>query len=120
LPFLDLLFAPAPKPHTLGPSHNARLPKAHNLLGALLNLHFADVRPMEWTPIYAGNASRIDFLIKQQQIAIEAKMTRKTLDQKEVGTSSPSMSCAIKLTSTARPSCASFAIRQASVTTRRH
>jgi hypothetical protein len=55
-----------------------------DLLGALLKLHFADVRPEEWTPSYAGNASRIDFILKPEQIAIEAKMTRKNLDQKEL------------------------------------
>ena len=55
-----------------------------DLLGALLKVHFDDVRPEEWTPSYAGNASRIDFILKQFQIAIEAKMTRKNLDQKEI------------------------------------
>jgi hypothetical protein len=55
-----------------------------DLLGALLKLHFTDVRPEEWTPSYAGNASRIDFILKQEQVAIEAKMTRKNLDQKEL------------------------------------
>ena len=29
---------------------------------ALLKLHFANVRPEEWTPSYGGNASRMDFL----------------------------------------------------------
>jgi hypothetical protein len=56
-----------------------------DLLGALLKLHFADVRPEEWTPNYAGNASRIDFILKQEQVAVEAKMTRNNLTQKEVG-----------------------------------
>lgn len=54
------------------------------LLFALLCLHFDDVRPEEWTPSYAGNASRVDFLLKDQQLVIEAKMTRKGLDQKTV------------------------------------
>ena len=56
-----------------------------DLLGALLKVHFSDVRPEEWTPSYAGNASRIDFILKLEQIAIEAKMTRNNLGQKEVG-----------------------------------
>ena len=51
---------------------------------ALLRLHFDDVRAEEWTPSYAGNASRVDFLLKREQIVIEAKMTRKGLDQREV------------------------------------
>lgn len=57
-----------------------------DLLGALLKLHFADVRPEEWTPSYAGNASRMDFLLKPEQIVVEAKMTRKGLGQKELVT----------------------------------
>jgi hypothetical protein len=57
-----------------------------DLLGALLNLHFTDVRPEEWTPSYAGNASRMDFLLKPEQIVVEAKMTRKGLGQKELVT----------------------------------
>jgi hypothetical protein len=57
-----------------------------DLLGALLKLHFTDVRPEEWTPSYAGSASRMDFLLKQEQIAVEAKMTRKGLGQKELVT----------------------------------
>jgi hypothetical protein len=57
-----------------------------DLLGALLKLHFADVRPEEWTPSYAGNASRMDFLLKPEQLVVEAKMTRKGLAQKELVT----------------------------------
>jgi len=57
-----------------------------DLLGALLKLHFADVRPEEWTPSYAGNASRMDFLLKPEQLVVEAKMTRKGLGQKELVT----------------------------------
>jgi hypothetical protein len=55
-----------------------------DLLGALLQLHFDDVRPEEWTPSYAGNASRMDFLLKPEQIVIETKMTRENLGQKEI------------------------------------
>lgn len=57
-----------------------------DLLAALLRLHFTDVRPEEWTPSYAGNASRMDFLLKPEQLVIEAKMTRKNLGQKELVT----------------------------------
>ncbi|MEK7995160.1 MAG: hypothetical protein AAB403_15250, partial [Planctomycetota bacterium] len=56
-----------------------------DLLSALLKLHFSDVRPEEWTPSYAGNASRMDFLLKTEQLVVEAKMTRKGLGQKEIG-----------------------------------
>lgn len=55
-----------------------------DLMGALLKLHFTDVRPEEWTPSYAGNASRMDFLLKPEQVVVEAKMTRKNLGQKEI------------------------------------
>ncbi len=56
-----------------------------DLLNALLRLHFDDVRPEEWTASYAGSASRIDFLLKDEAIAIEVKMTREGLKDKEIG-----------------------------------
>lgn len=56
-----------------------------DLLHALLKLHFADVRAEEYVPTYAGGASRIDFLLKEEKIAIEVKMTRDTLKDKEIG-----------------------------------
>jgi len=55
-----------------------------DLMRGLLALHFDDVRPEEWTPSYAGNASRIDFLLKQERIVVEAKMTRPTLSQRQL------------------------------------
>ncbi|RUL84038.1 hypothetical protein TsocGM_21085 [Tautonia sociabilis] len=51
---------------------------------ALLYLHFADVRPEEWTPSYGGKSTRMDFLLKREQVVVEVKMTRKGLDQKEL------------------------------------
>lgn len=56
-----------------------------DLLGALLLHHFDDVRPEEWTPSYAGGSKRMDFLLKDSEIAIEVKMTRKGLKDKELG-----------------------------------
>ena len=56
-----------------------------DLLHGLLVLHFEDVRPEEWTPSYAGGNNRMDFLIEDGEIAIEVKMTRKGLKDKEVG-----------------------------------
>lgn len=56
-----------------------------DLLHSLLTLHFDDIRPEEWTPSYAGGCSRMDFLLKQEQIVVEVKKTRKTLGAKEVG-----------------------------------
>lgn len=56
-----------------------------DLLHALLKLHFDDVRPEEPTPSSAGGGSRIDFLLKEEEIAIEVKMTRDNLKDKEIG-----------------------------------
>ena len=56
-----------------------------DLLHAILRLHFEDVRPEEWTPEYAGGASRMDFLLKDNELAIEVKMTRGNLKDKELG-----------------------------------
>lgn len=55
-----------------------------DLLRSLLVLHFEDVRPEEWAPTYAGTSTRMDFLLKAERVVIEAKMTRKGLDQKKV------------------------------------
>lgn len=56
-----------------------------DLLHALLIIFFNDIRKEEWTPSYAGSASKIDFLLKKEQIAIEIKKTRKGLGEKEIG-----------------------------------
>jgi hypothetical protein len=56
-----------------------------DLLHAILNLHFDDVRPEEWTPSYAGASSRVDFLLKEEQIVIEVKKTRRSMKTKELG-----------------------------------
>lgn len=55
-----------------------------DLLHALLRLHFDDIRPEERTPSYGGGASRMDFLLKPEQIVVEAKMTRTGLGAREV------------------------------------
>lgn len=57
-----------------------------DLLLCLLKLFFNDIRKEEWTPSYAGVSSRMDFLLKEEQIVIEVKKTRKTLTDKELGT----------------------------------
>jgi len=56
-----------------------------DLFHALLKMYFDDIRPEEYTPSYAGAASRVDFLLKQEKIIIEIKKTRKGLGAKEVG-----------------------------------
>ncbi|AZS74253.1 hypothetical protein DDE74_27845 [Streptomyces lydicus] len=53
-------------------------------LHALLVLHFADVRPEEATPSRAGGSYRIDFLLKRERVAVEAKMTSSSLGAKKI------------------------------------
>jgi hypothetical protein len=56
-----------------------------DLLHALLTLEHDDVRTESWTPGYAGGSSRLDFLLKKEQIVIEAKKTRSGLGTRELG-----------------------------------
>lgn len=56
-----------------------------DLFHALLKIYFEDVRAEEYTPGYAGAASRVDFLLKKEKIVIEIKKTRKGLTSKQVG-----------------------------------
>ncbi|MFI6958633.1 hypothetical protein ACIBJI_34845 [Nocardia sp. NPDC050408] len=54
------------------------------ILHAVLRLHFDDVEPEETTPRRAGGSYRIDFVLRQEQVAVEAKMTRPSLGAKEI------------------------------------
>jgi hypothetical protein len=54
----------------------------HDPMGALLKLHFTDVRPEEWTPSYAGNASRMDFCLSLNTLLSKQRC-------KELGWSDP-------------------------------
>jgi hypothetical protein len=72
--------------------HENRLPFLMNdeydvqdLLEGLLRLHFDDVRREVPTTEFAGSSTRIDFLLAQEQIGIEAKRSRRKLDAKELG-----------------------------------
>lgn len=56
-----------------------------DLFHALLHLFFEDIRPEERTPSYAGKSSRMDFLLKREQVVVEIKKTRQGLDAKELG-----------------------------------
>jgi hypothetical protein len=58
---------------------------ALDLLHALLRLFFDDIRPEEWTPSYAGGPSKIDFLLKNEKIVIETKMTRQGRGARDIG-----------------------------------
>ncbi|EPR8030844.1 hypothetical protein N8S56_17550 [Enterobacter hormaechei subsp. hoffmannii] len=50
-----------------------------DLLHAILVLHFDDLQKESAAPFYLGSSSRIDFLIRDNGIAIEAKKTNKHL-----------------------------------------
>lgn len=56
-----------------------------DLFHALLTIYFDDIRDEEWTPSYAGSNSRVDFLLKQEEVVVEIKKTRKGLGSKELG-----------------------------------
>jgi hypothetical protein len=55
-----------------------------DLLGGLLAIHFSDLEQEVWTPLYAGNASRVDFWLRDHGILIEAKMLRASLPQRQL------------------------------------
>jgi len=56
-----------------------------DLLHSILKLHFRDVREEEYTPSYGGSSTRMDFLLKNENIVIEVKKTREKLSDKEIG-----------------------------------
>jgi hypothetical protein len=56
-----------------------------DVVEAALRLLFDDVRPEEPTPSRAGAASRIDFVLKREQVVVETKMTRRGLGDKQLG-----------------------------------
>ncbi len=56
-----------------------------DLLFALLVLYFEGIRREECTPSYAGKSARMDFLLYEEKIVIEVKMTREGLADKEIG-----------------------------------
>jgi hypothetical protein len=56
-----------------------------DLLHALLKMHFADVQREEPSPSFAGGSSRIDFLLRELDLAIEVKMIRESLTARELG-----------------------------------
>ena len=55
-----------------------------DILYGLLRIYFEDVRDEEYCPSYAGTSPRIDFFLKREQIAIEAKMTSKSHRKKKI------------------------------------
>jgi hypothetical protein len=55
------------------------------VLGAVLAIHFDDVRPEEPGPSAIGASSRVDYLLKAERTMVETKMTRNNLGAKGVG-----------------------------------
>jgi REase_DpnII-MboI len=76
----------------LGKRHNQRPPlteitdeyDVQDVLRGVLAGLFDDVREEENTPSHAGLRSRMDLLLKREQIVIETKMTRDNLGQRKV------------------------------------
>jgi len=56
-----------------------------DLLHAILRLITDDVRAEEWTPSYAGGASRMDFLLPELSTVVETKMLRHGMTDKSLG-----------------------------------
>ncbi|HEY5959207.1 MAG TPA: hypothetical protein VIV60_21765 [Polyangiaceae bacterium] len=54
------------------------------LLGGLLRVYFDDVETESWTPSYAGGSARMDFLLPQEQTAIEVKYASTALRNKKL------------------------------------
>ena len=50
-----------------------------------MKLDFDDIRTEERTPSYAGSSSRMDFLLKNEQLVVEVKRTRDNLRDRGVG-----------------------------------
>jgi REase_DpnII-MboI len=56
-----------------------------DLLHALLAIFYDDIREEEWTPSYAGGASRMDFLLPEIGTVVETKMMRWSLSTRKLG-----------------------------------
>jgi hypothetical protein len=56
-----------------------------DMLFALLQIDFEDVRKEDFSPSHIGANTRIDFVLKLFNILLEVKMTRKGLTDKELG-----------------------------------
>lgn len=56
-----------------------------DFIHSLLKIHFDDIRPEEYTPSYAGSASRIDFLLKDEKILLEVKYATSNLKDSKIG-----------------------------------
>jgi len=71
-----------------GDRETIKINDEHDLQDALhsiLRLFFSDIRPEDFVPSYAGGNSRVDFLLPEQKLMIETKMTNHALRDKQVG-----------------------------------
>lgn len=50
-----------------------------------MKLFVDDIRPEDYVPSYAGGNSRVDFLLPEEKIVIETKLTRESLKDKKLG-----------------------------------
>jgi hypothetical protein len=55
------------------------------LLNTLLKLHFDDLRVEEFSPSNSGANTRLDFVLKNEVIVLETKMTNEKLKTKTLG-----------------------------------
>ncbi len=58
---------------------------AQDLFNALLRVFFDDIRREEWSPSYAGGASRIDFVLPRYRLGIEFKYARESMTSQDLG-----------------------------------
>jgi hypothetical protein len=55
-----------------------------DLLRSVLHIEFDDIRAEEWTPSYAGNSKRVDFLLPKDSVIIEVKKASQKLKQLDI------------------------------------
>ena len=55
-----------------------------DLLHSMLKIYFDDIRAEEHTPSHAGTSSIMDFLLLDEKIVVETKMTRSTLKNRKL------------------------------------
>lgn len=74
--------------------HGERKPLAREITGekdfqdfihSFLKLCFDDIRPEDYVPSYAGSNSAVDFILKAEQIVVEVKGPRSSLNDRKAG-----------------------------------
>lgn len=67
------------KPFTVADEYDVQ-----DLLHALLKIDFKDIRAEECNPSYGGTSTRLDFFLRKEKVAIEAKLATKTHVTKKI------------------------------------